>query len=331
MTILGPQVTLEPMPSAVPVSLASHSLDRWLAEALPDAAPVEGEPPLELTNPDPPRLTHAVVVEGRELVARPISEPPLVAFAGFLDGRQATETKRYLPGGVPIILGSVGAVIRERRDRRLFTWEHRIERALYVSRAHAGERVWQVLRGGPLNIRDTEDDGEAHPLALRESAYHRVQHDRERVEESLAKRWCDVETRPLLIDGGISGTESVARSRLAVGVVKSHRTLYGRGEALGVILALNARERSSVFVITSEKRERVASWYLRRHDRTGRDPMWGLVRVEIAMQDHDIGARADEISRWILAEAQPVALPDNRWDKMVYGVRDCEEFLRAVM
>ena len=28
---------------------------------------------------------------------------------------------------------------------------------------------------------------------------------------------------------------------------------------------------------------------------------------------------------------KPVALPDNRWDKMVYGVRDCEEFLRAVM
>jgi hypothetical protein len=27
----------------------------------------------------------------------------------------------------------------------------------------------------------------------------------------------------------------------------------------------------------------------------------------------------------------PLALPDSRWDKMVYGVRDCEEFLRAVM
>ena len=25
-----------------------------------------------------------------------------------------------------------------------------------------------------------------------------------------------------------------------------------------------------------------------------------------------------------------LALPDGRWDKMVYGIRDCEEFLRAV-
>jgi hypothetical protein len=60
-----------------------------------------------------------------------------------------------------------------------------------------------------------------------------------------------------------------------------------------------------------------------------------LVRVEVAQPaaggDADVGRRADEVSRWILAEVAPVALPDGRWDKMVYGVRDCEEFLRAVM
>jgi hypothetical protein len=63
--------------------------------------------------------------------------------------------------------------------------------------------------------------------------------------------------------------------------------------------------------------------------------MWGLVRVEVAPPaaggDAGVGRRADEVSRWILAEVAPVALPDGRWDKMVYGVRDCEEFLRAIM
>jgi hypothetical protein len=69
-------------------------------------------------------------------------------------------------------------------------------------------------------------------------------------------------------------------------------------------------------------------------DSTGHDPMWGLVRVEIAnpprIDVSAIGAKADEVSRWILAEASPLAMPDSRWDKMVYGIRDCEEFLRAV-
>jgi hypothetical protein len=26
----------------------------------------------------------------------------------------------------------------------------------------------------------------------------------------------------------------------------------------------------------------------------------------------------------------PLSLPDGRWDKMAYGVRDAEEFLRAI-
>jgi hypothetical protein len=319
--------------SATP-AFTSQSLDRWLAEALPDSVAVEREPPIELSNPEPPRLSQAIVLEGRELEAKAVDGAPVVAFAAFLDGRQFSETKRYLPGGVPLVLGSVGAAIRERRDRRLFTWRHRIERGLYVSRAHITERAWQTLRSAPMPVRDTSDGDDSpleHPLALREAALQRVQHDRERVEESLARSWCDGETRPLLIDGGINGTQSVARSRLAVGVVKSHRTLHARGDALKTVLALGERERSSVFAVTSEKRERVASWYLRLHDPAGHDPMWGLVRVETAIPDHDIGARADEVSRWILAEARPVALPDTRWDKMVYGVRDCEEFLRAVM
>jgi hypothetical protein len=67
-------------------------------------------------------------------------------------------------------------------------------------------------------------------------------------------------------------------------------------------------------------------------DPVGHDPMWGLVRVEVAnAADREfVGRRADELSLWILAEASPLAMPDARWDKMVYGIRDCEEFLRAV-
>ena len=76
----------------------------------------------------------------------------------------------------------------------------------------------------------------------------------------------------------------------------------------------------------------MASWYLRVADATGRDPFWGLVRVEVAQLDKPaaLTARADEVSRWILAERLPLALPDPRWDKMAYGIRDAEEYLRAV-
>ena len=59
-----------------------------------------------------------------------------------------------------------------------------------------------------------------------------------------------------------------------------------------------------------------------------------MVRVELApSMNHDakaVGARADEISRWILAEVSPLSLPDSRWDTLVYGIRDCEQFLRSI-
>ena len=182
-------------------------------------------------------------------------------------------------------------------------------------------------------IQRSDVDVMPHPLALRDAAIHRVQAHREALEWRLAEQWCRREADPLFIDGGISGSKAVAVSLATVGVVKSHRTIYADGEALTAVLSLGHRQRSSVFRISSPKRTTVASWYLRLRDPDGHDPMWGLIRVESAHPSADavsgIGDRADEVSRWILAESSPLALPDARWDKMVYGIRDCEEFLRA--
>ncbi len=170
-----------------------------------------------------------------------------------------------------------------------------------------------------------------HPFSLRDSAKHRVQRDREQLEQGLALEWCRSDARPILVDGPISGADAVARSTCAVGVIKSHRTLYVSGEAMTtVVFGLAVGEQSSAFLIESPKRTNVASFYLRIRDRRGHDPMWGLVRVEISAEGSDFTARADLVARWIFAEASPVALPDARWDKMVYGIRDCEEFLRAI-
>jgi hypothetical protein len=315
---------------------------RQLATLLPEAHPTgEGERTLELASSlvDAPRLISATVLEGAgPLRARRVFDDPLAGFRGFLDGTQRSVVVSHL-AGIPIVHGTVAAVIRERRNRRMHTWGlPRVETHLYAPRELLGERAWALLaaayRQRLVDTTDREAAGEHHPFALRDAAFHRVQADREAVERELAERWCATENDRLFIDGGISGSESVAVSSCTVGVVKSHRTLYAEGAALQTILGLGRRERSSVFRITSPRRITVASWYLRLRDPVGHDPMWGLVRVEIAHPEtpelHAIGDRADEVSRWILAEASPLALPDARWDKMVYGIRDCEEFLRAV-
>lgn len=316
------------------------ALQRRLAALLPEARPAGGAGTLELSfqTTDAPRLISATIVEGTLLRAHRVTAPPVPGVRAFLDGTQRSEIVSYV-GRVAVVMGHVAAVVRERRDRRMRTWEQPlIESRIYAPRALLPSVTWNTLAeeldDRLVDITDGAATIGAHPYALHEAALHRVQWHREQLEQRLAERWCAEERDTLFIDGGLSGSEKVSCSARAIGVVKSHRTLYAEGEALDTVLSLGEGERSSVFRVTSSKRASVASWYLRLRDPSRQDPMWGLVRVEVTLpagpELSQIGERADEVSRWVLAEITPLALPDARWDKMVYGIRDCEEFLRAV-
>ena len=318
-----------------------HDVRRRLAGLRPGQGTGGFDPALEHLHAaaDAPRVVAAQPVEGSVVRAHRVPAPVEPGFTAFLDGTQSSRILDFV-NGVAVIHGTVAAVIRERRNRRMATWAHAVEQRVYAPRRALPEEYWTSLESLGLALVDTSDDvpsgggSLAHPFTLRDGAIHRVGRDRERLEARLAERWCGVERGMLFIDGGISGNERVANAPCTAGVVKSHRTLYVEGEALTRVLALQAGERSTVVRIASPKRLPVASWYLRLRDPAGRDPMWGLVRVETAdmpvASSAEITARADQLSRWILAEVAPLALPDGRWDKMVYGVRDCEEFLRAV-
>ena len=298
---------------------AQRSLDRWIATARPLDA---GGPILETVaaRADAPRLVASQVVEGGAAVTQlAVPGAPEVGFSAFLDGTQQSQVLAYV-GGVPLVHATVAAVIRTRRDRRMTTYGDGplVERSIYGPVA---------LLPGMDGIVDTGsvDPEDLHPYFLLERAVHVVQEHRERLERALAEQWCASESAPLWIDGGLTTI-----SPTAVGVVKSHRTLYVDRVGLGVVCALAAGERTNVVRVVSKHRMPVLSWYLRLRDPAGRGPLWGLVRIEVADAGGDITERAHGISRWVLAEVAPLALPDPRWDTLVYGVRDCEEYLRAV-
>ena len=174
-----------------------------------------------------------------------------------------------------------------------------------------------------------EDIPSRHPAALMEAAVKRVQFDREAVERELAEAWCESETGALYVDGSITTSHVASKSELTVGVIKTHRRLYADGDSFRVLVNLRAGERSSIFRVAPRNREAVASWYVRVREAAGHDALFGLLRVE-AVDTPQMSARADKISQWIIAESSPLALPDGRWDKMAYGIRDTEEFLRAI-
>jgi hypothetical protein len=291
--------------------------------------------PLELSvgDAEPPRLKDAQAVEAAT-APRHVGGP-FSAFAGFLDGAQDSRPVAYLERR-PVVAGRVSAAIRERVDRQLRTWRAPLVRdCVFVPFAFLPRAIFAQCFPEDSLVDTTEPDEngevpESHPLMLLERARHAVQREREQLERELAAQWCREENRPLFIDGGISGSEAVATSSCAVGVVKSHRTLYAVGDALELVLSLQAGERSPVFTIVPRIRSRVYSWYLRLREPAGRGALWGLVRIEVAVSDGVPTARADEVSRWVLAEASPLALPDARWDTMSYGIRNTEMFLRSL-
>jgi hypothetical protein len=290
-----------------------------------------GGPPLELarTPEDPPRLEAATPVEGGEVRVRPVPGAPVAGFEAFLDGIQRSRVLAH-HGSVPLVHGAVAAAVRVRDGRRLRTWEVPVvARALYAPLA-ALEPAFAAALTGRVDVRDTGVDALRHPQEFTARALTAVQRERERAEVVLATAWVGRGTGPLLVDGGISGSGEAARHPLAVGVVKSHHTLYVQGDTLPLVLGLRAGERTTAVGLSSPRRAPVASWYLRLRDAGERSPFFGLVRVEVARAE-GLTERADLVSRWLLAERTPVALPDPRWDVMVYGIRECEQYLSAIL
>lgn len=298
---------------------------------------------LSLPSEQAPRTGASALLHDAEMRASPIArESDAPGFAAFLDGVQESRVVAY-DGVVPIVRGRSAAVVRARVNRRLVTWGDGAvtDDSLYVPFGAVRPSLLHALEATGFAVIDTSDETitaeEAHPQQWLRRAVHQVQRGREGLERSLAGAWCASEGEAVLyVDGGLPSSELLLAGVRAVGVIKSHHTLYATGTALATVMALGAGERSSIFVVETGWRDPVASWYLRLRAAGGHDPFWGLVRVEcpLAALSHDpneAAISADRISRWVTDEGSPLALPDSRWDTMAYGIRDCEVYLRATL
>ena len=316
----------------------SRAVRKALAHAPDDGAPAAS---LDLSGlvVEPPRMGVCAVVEGDRLEAIAVANGVTVGFEAFLDGAQRSHVVDYA-GTIPIVGARISAVIRRRVDRRMTTWDngHVADSRLYAPLQLLDRSSLRELESAGIEIRDTlapNEDTSGHPLELLRRAVDAVKRDRERLEEDLAELWVRSMEAPLFVDGLLPGGADASQSTWCVGVVKSHHTIYAPGEGLPVILGLREGERSTVFLIERAWGPRVLSWYLRLREPPSHDPFMGLVRVEVARtpdlasSTSALTSRAAEVSQWILAERAPLALPDARWDRMVYGIRDCEEYLRA--
>jgi hypothetical protein len=307
-----------------------RELWRVVSRFAPGAGVTEPSTPLEWRSEaaTPPRVSDMPLAEDGAF-ARPVGAAE-AAFGGFLDGVQESRVATWLPGGAPLVIARVGAVILERTARQLALWPGGVRtRTLVVApRVLIDAALWEALAAElPLMDSGVEDDVR-HPESLLAKAVHVVEQTRAAEERLLAERWASDGVAPLCVDGSIATLGEAAHAPRVVGLVKSHRTLVCAPQDVASLLSLPEAHRTRVVELTgSHHRSRVWTWYIRLRAPRAADPLFGLVRVEIADHGHAT-ARADAVSRWVLAERTPLALPDARWDVMPYGIARCESYLK---
>jgi len=260
----------------------------------------------------------------------------------FMDGIQRSYLL-YYQNYVPVYYGYTAAVVRQRQKAILSKWQHQFHEALYLPFAEFDPEELENLRSQKLplvdslkpansNITDLSNDPEQLGLQIiqeRQNAREAITLSRERLEAELAETWITANNQAttqgwLVMDGSITISPESANYHRTVGLIKSHNTQYFRFPDQEVILNLRQGERSSTFI--PRGRHPVCSWYIRLRDRINQDPYFGLIRVETSLKSI---AECDRLSAWIMTERRPLSLPDSRWDKMIYPIRDCEQFLRS--
>lgn len=303
-----------PVPARVREALARAGLTP--ATALPPASAGRAE---EAT------IRPAALAEGTALEAIDVGDPqPWPGTTAFLDGTQRSEVVAYC-GASPIMLATIRAAVLEREDRHLRAVVLR-ERYLCVGRRHALDSAGDALAG--LDRVEIDDSQPAHPVRDVVQCGHAIDEARGALERDAGIAYRLRSDGWLVVDGSLAEFPAAGTDHRMVAVSKSHSTLPFEGEALERYLRLPVGHRSSIFTPASRRFVPVRAWALRLWHWEGRDLLHGLVRVEVA-PGAGTTATANELSRWLLAERAPVSAPDQRWDRLLYGVRRVEEFLRA--
>jgi hypothetical protein len=177
-----------------------------------------------------------------------------------------------------------------------------------------------------LRVGTGTDDTE---VTVRQRIANAISARREDRETEIARKFRD---GWLLIDGGIGkALERIPEGVQMVGVVKSHqRQYFASKERIRTILDLKPGERTPVFLRerNMQQGKEANSFYLRLFDSEGQGPLFGLIRVELPTAASFLD-RVDEICSWLLAERDPLSLPDARYDRMLYPIRLVEKHLKA--
>lgn len=280
------------------------------------------------------------------------ADAPHSEFRFFEDGRQRTIQIGYIRAEfgdtlvlIPVHYFVVSSVILERVERKLTLWRQPIiDQGVFVPQSLVPKQsVLEEFVDAGLTVVDTETSGGSGGdyYDMRRRALRCAKERRLAVEQELIREWRnspEAESTFLVVDGTLMNMRDEQNVERCVGVSKSFGSRYFEISEHNQIMQMKEFQRSWTFRFHEEgsdtrkgRRERV-SWYLRLRDGHGVDPEFGLVRVEMSkVYMKEAAVRAEQFSRSLLSERLPTSYPAPRWDKHLYPICGCENYLRSVL
>lgn len=272
-------------------------------------------------------------------------------FSFFEDGRQKTVNIGHINTTlnqraviIPVHFFAVAAVILQRDSKReLKLWNQpEIRTGIIVERSLVPDQaaLTNFERNG-LEIVDVETTTGNDYSNLRMRALQKAKTMRLEAETKLITRWRESgesTNKFLVVDGTLMNFRNEENIERCVGVSKSFGSRYFDSSEHNRILQMNEFKRSWTFRFHDEgedksmgARERL-SWYLRLRKRLNSEPEFGLIRVEISQRHLNQATQyAEQFSRSLLSERLPTAYPAPRWDKHLYPIQMCEDYLSSVI
>lgn len=287
-----------------------------------------------------PRIEH---LEGAHLSIAPIppSPPPPSStwrVRYFLDGVQRTLPIGWCGMNALALVVVVAGVIERRPQDGVFRavpgMTHIAGSIIIASAsddAHTDDLTDAFRRTG-LDVQPAGHPAAGVPhdgdfIALQSRIRPVVSTVREACEYEALKAWIertDGSEGWLIMDG------SLARADIgnAVGLIKRHSRFDLTNAEMTDLLRMPVGHRSSAFQRDVSGGLRPITWYVRLHEATGADPLFGLARVEAPSQIAAPGD-LDALSRLIFSERTPRATNDDRWPTLLYPIHIAERILKV--
>lgn len=301
-----------------------------------DLVPADGDDTRERGGPN---ITH---LEGAHLSIIPIpaarSAETTWRVRYFLDGVQRTLPIGWCGMNALALVVVVAGVIERRPQDGVFRAVPGMTRiassiilAAATNDAHTDNLYDAFTRTG-LDVQtadaaptSTPHDGDF--IALQSRIRLVVSKVREMCEYTVFQAWderTDGSEGWLIMDGSLTRADIGN----AVGLIKRHSRFDLTNPEMTDLLRMPGGHRSSAFQRAVSGGLRPITWYVRLHEATGADPLFGLARVEAPSQMTNT-SDYDALSHLIFSERTPRATNDDRWPTLLYPIHIAERILKV--